>query len=172
MFTLLCHHLEPIWNDAMRRMHGTCIEDVCQDVANYILEHNPEHVIITQFESNRHDRQHECYFPIYDALEQTDARLTWQEYGYGWEIDNFAFEDIDSALETLQSGETLEDNYGNKITLGGNHSQVLPFYDWISELSTEHVRLCGAFDGECLEDMQIILEKSNVNFSRVESLIL
>lgn len=171
MHVLFCHHLEPIWNDGLKR-HGTDFHSLCEEVAEHILENNYDAIIITQFEMNDMDRTHEAYFPIFAVCEEKGINIEWQEYGYGWELDSFSFEDEDAAQELLESGEIFLDQYGTKLVRGGNHSQVVLIEDWIEYLAKHDVSLCGAFDGECLEDISIAFDAANVNFFRIESLII
>jgi hypothetical protein len=54
---------------------------------------------------------------------------------------------------------------------GGSHSEVVLVDEWMHELEGE-IFLCGAFDGECIEDMEIALQGAGKEFERIEGLII
>ena len=54
---------------------------------------------------------------------------------------------------------------------GGSHSEAVLIEDWM-QLSGEDVYISGAFDGECIEDLEIALRHCQVKFSRIEDLIV
>lgn len=172
MNTLICHHLEPIWNDALLRIGGLSIEDMCKRVAEYLLEHDIDRVIITQFELARHPESEACYWPVMAAIEEKDIRLEWHEYGYGWKFERFKYEDIATANYKINCGHIVSDQYGTKLARGGSHSEVVIIEDWQERLRHDKVWLCGAFRNECLEDMEIALEACHVQFEHVHSLIV
>lgn len=171
MKVLFCHHLEPIWNEGMKR-YGTNIYRMCEKVTCHILENDYDAVIITQFEFNRTDMAHDCYFPIFAAIEEKGISIEWHDYAYGWELDSFNFEDVDAAREKLKNGEVIQDEYGTKLAQGGTHSEVVLLEDWIENLKSHEVFLCGAFDGECIEDIQLTFEACGVDYKRLSSLII
>jgi hypothetical protein len=155
MNILIAHHLEPLWEEALQRF-GTSLEVQCEKVAEWLAENIIDCVIITQFEQDREAQRHEAYYPLYQILEDKGIKLTWHEYGYGWERDCF----LDSAIEGVDYAQ------------GGNHSEVVMLEAWMRELKSNKIYLCGAFDGECIEDMEIALEACSVSFERVEHLIV
>lgn len=147
------------------RMANVTFEKLCKKTAKHIRKNGYDKVILTQFEYTRLSEHYE-YSPLIGKV--TDQH----EYGYGWELESFDFENIDSAQEKIDSGEIVEDNHGQKIVQGGNHSNVVLVDDWIESLRGHDVYLCGAFDGECIEDMEIALSAVNVNYKRVSKLII
>ena len=156
MKILIAHHLEPMWDATMRNMRNISIDQMVERTAAWIEKEQPDRVIITQFELIRY---HECYAPIFDHITPE-----FKEYGYGWDLCSFDLESLDSGI--------IEEVMGTKITQGGSHSEVVIVEDWMLALKGHEVYLCGAFDGECIEDMEVALEAADVDFSRVENLIV
>lgn len=147
MKVLLIHHLETIWQ-AGYRMYGTTFFDVAQDILNHITGESYDRVILTRFEDPRLEDEH-WESGIADFIDEI------QEYGYGWDLDM-----VDREKE------------GIDWVWGGEHSEVVLLFDWIARLRGNDVHLCGAFDRECIEDMELALEGCGVNFERLEHLII
>jgi hypothetical protein len=138
--------------------HGVDFYEFLSKLHEHLAEQDYDRVILTRFE-------------IYDnALEDChyeaglDVFITQvEEYGYGWDAEG-VFGDDSSALNDLDSNPDW--------TEGGNHSEVVYTPEWIHRLKGHEVSLCGAFDGECIEDMEIALQACDVEFERVEELIV
>ncbi len=75
------------------------------------------------------------------------------DYAYGWEKDQLT-------------------EYPEMFTEGGNHSGAVLLADWMRPLKGCQVRIAGAFDGECIEDLEIALRALEVKFTRIEKLII
>lgn len=166
MKILLAHHLEPIWNDGLKRF-GMNIYILCERIAEYLSEGDFDKIIISQFELARNPQSEECYFPILQVIEDSGIKIEWQEYSYGWTLESFNLPE-----DALNEDGFAIDEYGRKIVEGGSHSEVLPLEKWIADLFGHEVYLCGAFDGECLEDISLAMRACGVEFSRVENLIV
>ena len=69
---------------------------------------------------------------------------TEKPYAYGW--DSEIVEDIEDYEEANEM-----------FVEGGQHSEYVLIEDWMHELKGNDVQLCGCFDGECIEDMEIAL---------------
>ena len=152
MNILLAHHLEPIWEQGLKRF-GTNLESLCQSIAEYIENNNIHKIIITQFERDKYSQVHEAYYSLFELLDSYGIELEWKEYGYGWNRECFNSEDE-----------------GIHFCEGGNHSEVVLIEDWIRNLKNHTVLLCGAFVGECLEDIQIAMEICNVPYKNLKEL--
>lgn len=145
MNILIIHHLEPIWK-AGYAIHNTSFENELSKVAEYLSCHSFDKVILTRFEETK--MEPEYYSEIMDYVSQV------HDYAYGWEMD----------MEIHGEGYSLIE--------GGNHSNAVMVTPWLTELKGHKISLCGAFDGECLEDMEIALKHCQIDFSRVEKLIV
>lgn len=164
---LIIHHLEPEWSEAYMRVGGITFEKLCKKTAKHIKKSDYSRVILTQFNPIG---LHESY-PYEPLIGKVDEV---HEYGYGWELESFDFTETDSATasENLAKGEVVHDRYGQGLAKGGYHSQVVLVDDWMFELAGHEVYLCGAFDGECIEDMEIALSAAGVSFNRISKLII
>jgi hypothetical protein len=147
MKILLCHHVEEIWSDGLKRF-GVNLYDLYQNIIDHIESNHYDRVILTRFEIGREqfDDSHLdsgfCHFvnSVY-------------EYAYGWSEDE------------------LKD-YPDRFCEGGSHSEAVLIEDWIKDLSGHDVDLCGAFEGECIEDMEIALRFCEVSFNKLHDLIV
>ncbi len=137
----IIHHVEPCWNGSLNMM-GTDFEILELKIANYIRRCHPKRVILTRFEYHEID----CvdYPNLIDLVDDV------YNYGYGWEPEMF--------------------DDPNEYCEGGSHSKVVYIPDWIKQLKRQKVNLCGAFKGECLEDMQIALNHVGAKHKLIHSL--
>ena len=152
MSTLLIHHLEPMWEHGYRMMH-TSFEDMAAKVYYHIKkEKSYDNIIMTFFENTELTDDHWMF-----------NRFTPQvyDYAYGWDLG----EEMDYDIE---AGNTTE------WTEGGNHSRHVWVPDWIHQLARneDDIGFCGAFDGECIEDMEIALEAAGAKYHRLNHLIV
>ncbi len=142
MKTLIIHHLESIWDDGYRKMSGVSFEELVWKFLDHLETFHYDRVILTRFESCGLEPEHE---PISHYI--TDVF----EYAYGWEA------------------EELE-NYPDRFCEGGTHSEAVLIEDWM-KIDGE-VFISGAFDGECIEDLEIALSHLEDPFKRIEELII
>ncbi len=154
---LILHHVEPYWEEALRSK-GTSFEDMAIKAVRHIKKKRYDRVILTQFEGYRPTLAH------YDT-GLAKVVTEWQEYGYGWEFPQ------DEDAEYLgHSLYLLHDQLWTDNTRG--HSDFVLIPEWVQELKNDKVFLAGAFDGECIADMQDALDAAGVRYTRVEELIV
>lgn len=144
---LILHHLEPLWETGYKRA-GTSFDKLCGKVVAHISAHAYHRVILTRFEDTELDVRH-----YETGLTDLGMRIDVYEYGYGWDAAQ------------------IED-YPDDFVEGGYHSEAVMISDWMCSLPKAGVYLAGAFDGECIEDMEIALKSLKVKFTRVEDLIV
>jgi hypothetical protein len=142
---LILHHLEPMWETAYKKF-GTSFDELCEKVIEHLQEHDYKRIILTRFEDMKLDVRH-----LQWGFE--NLRIDCYEYGYGWD-----------AAQIVDSPDDFVD--------GGSHSEAVMISDWMRRLPKSGVYLAGAFDGECIEDMEIALRSLSVKFTRVEDLIV
>ncbi len=149
MRVLIIHHLESMWNESLKRIAGKDFESICFELVSALERRKKfDLVILTQFENWKpEDTHHETGLSSF-----VDK---WEDYAYGWDLD--------------ESEET--ERIGLDFVEGGNHSRHVYTPDWIKNLKGNKVTLCGAFDGECIEDMEIALKSCDVDFKRWEKFI-
>ena len=148
MKTIIIHHLETMWTWGLKKA-GTSFEEVSHNVLLHLLDNEYDRVILTRFEDNRLEDAH------YEAGLGEFIDIV-EDYAYGWEEGS-----IDGQL-------------GTDWTEGGSHSEIVLLTEWMHELKTlgSAVDLCGAFDGECIEDMEIALSSLGIDFNRLNHLIV
>lgn len=144
MKTLIIHHLETMWDSGFKKF-GTNFETQCMEIAEHLEETSYDRVILTRFEEWELEPEH---YPIAHHINVIHP------YGYGWE------------------DEIKESDPHNTYVEGGNHSEWVLVDDWMKELRHDEVFICGAFDGECIEDLEIALESLNIEPKRIEELIV
>jgi len=144
---LILHHLEPMWESGYKRMR-TSFDRLCEKVIDHLNDHRYRQIILTRFEDTNLDVRH-----YETGLADVGMLIDVFEYGYGWD-----------AAQIVEDPENFVD--------GGNHSEAVLISDWMRFLPKAGVYLAGAFDGECIEDMEIALRALKVKFTRVEELIV
>jgi len=148
MKTIIIHHLQEMWDVGLKKL-GTSFDEMMENVVQHLREVKYDYVIVTNFEAgfNLDEEQYQL----------SEFNTTVHDYMYGWERE-----------EVEGWGEREE---GVDFVEGGSHSEVVLVYQWMRELSGE-IHLCGAFDGECIEDMEIALLGAGKEFKRIEELIV
>lgn len=146
MKILILHHVEEMWESGFLS-YGTSFEEVVQNILDHIENSEYDQIILTRFEDHELGIEHHK-----SGLSAYVDKV--YPYMYGWEKSE------------------VENNPHVKWVDGGSHSEVVPIDDWMEDLHDHDVDLCGAFDGECIEDMEMALNGIGVRFNRLESLII
>lgn len=143
MRTLIIHHLEPMWEAGYQKA-GTSFAELVQRFCAHIEDSEYDKVILTRFEDNRLQE------PEYDSLRHLIDQV--EVYGYGWTQDQ------------------VDESNAHCFCDGGMHSDLVLLEDWMR--LDGKVFISGAFDFECIEDLEIALEHLGVDFERIEWLII
>ena len=145
MRTLIIHHLETIWDFGYRKS-GTNMIELCLKIKEHIENIGYDKIILTRFEDGELQCEHyETGLGYY--IDKVEV------YGYGWD-------------KSCLDGSNPDD-----WTEGGAHSEYVYLAEWMRYLEGE-IHICGAFDFECIEDLQIALRALNKKYRRVEELIV
>jgi hypothetical protein len=157
MKVLIIHHLEAIWENGYKNA-GTSFWKLEYKFGQFLNENSFDKVIITNFELPswffRNGLGFKGKYEFYNTYPNIGTFITdYHEYGYGWDKEN---------LETDP----------NNFVIGGNHSEAVLVEDWMRNLKNDEVYISGAFDGECIEDLEIALRGCGVEFKRVNNLII
>lgn len=147
MRVLIIHHLEKMWESGYKKL-GTTFEEQAELVVRHLEDMEYDRVILTRFENHELGEEH------WEIAEYVDEV---QVYAYGWERDMVE-------QDCFPSDQKWVD--------GGHHSEIVLIDEWMERLRGHEVSLCGAFDGECIEDMEYALEGANVQFNRINELIV
>ena len=146
MKVLIIHHLQSMWENSYKK-YGTSFEVLCMAFAEHLEENDYDKVILTQLENFEPEYMHYQYGLHFHVN-------LWVEYGYGWTWDDTYHIEKDSWC------------------YGGIHSDVVMVDNWMKDLIGCEVYISGAFDGECIEDLEIALEHLEIDYNRIEELII
>lgn len=144
MSCLIIHHIESQWSRVMKQ-RGRDFYEYLEHLHDYLQHTNFHKVFLTRMEDTRFE---ECHYQA--GVDRYISGVI--EYGYGWEGDG----DLESMSDFVQ---------------GGTHSQFVWVPEWLRKLP-QKIHLCGCFDGECIEDMEIALTSCGKEVIRVEHLIV
>lgn len=133
-----------MWDEGLLKMGNTSCEEISFSLVDFLQENEFDKIILTQFENWQGEDVHD-YTGLSNFVDQ------WEEYGYGWEKDMFQNE--------------------SEYCEGGSHSEVVYTPEWMKSLSGE-VYICGAFDGECIEDLEIGLDHCVGGYKRLNQFIV
>lgn len=160
---LIIHHLEPMWERGYKD-HGTSFEALKEKFACHLEENRYSKVILTRFED--FDISYSEYYQLVDYVDQVET------YDYGWCLDMLDVEDLDDLQRLSKYPEVYQAEDCSRWTSGGNHSEIVWVADWMFDLIGKDVEISGAFDGECVEDLQIALDALGVGYKRLNDLIV
>lgn len=148
MKVLIAHHLETMWGNSFVN-YGTSFDKEAEKLVDHLEASDYDLVILTRFEEWELEPEHH-----YAGLSHLINHV--YPYGYGWE-------------EGMIDGEE-----GETWTEGGSHSNIVAIDDWMHDLKRRgaKVDLCGAFDGECIEDITIALEAIGIEVNRLDHMIV
>lgn len=142
---LILHHFESYWEKGFV-MKGLPFWAFQNRVSTHLEGSEYKRIIVTRFEDWQKGPEHDFMFEM--GLEPE-----FQQYDYGWDEEQMK-------------------RSGCEYVEGGVHSEVVWIPEWLKELKGEKVNLAGAFDGECIEDMEIALSSQGIDFDRLEDLIV
>lgn len=141
--TLIIHHLEKEWESGYRNRYET-FESLQEKVVRSIKKNKYNNIILTKvFNFAPEDYR-------YDFIAYINQI---HNYEYGW--DKFAMEENPSCFVP-----------------GGSHSEAVLIDDWMQKLPKAGVTICGGFDGECIEDLEIALKYLGIKYRRNNNLIV
>lgn len=161
--TLLVHHVEGMWSHSLDRF-GETVESMCYKIIIHLS--SPEgikinNVIFTKIDCFEEEEPE--HSQLIDYLNDRGIPYVFRDFGMAAEPECFEGE---SDIRLIPS---------TKLTShGGDEGNVLPIDDWQNELSEhQHVALCGAFDKECINDAEDVLNAvRGSNWSRLDGLIV
>lgn len=171
---LILHHVEPMWNDSLISKGGVSFDELQKNLAEHLEENKYDKVIVTRFEEFKCEQ--ETYYALYPYIDECET------YGYGWDIESCFYIDdedtddttlaLEAIKERLENGDIVRNKYGTRFVNGGNHCEIVEIPDFLDDIKTADVYLAGAFDGECIEDMEIAMQALKIDFTRLEQFIV
>jgi hypothetical protein len=123
-------------------------------------------IIVTSFENNEWDDGH---FPLISLAQSLNIPIEHEVYGYAM---TRILDDETSMRIYSEDKENITWCYGGRDyhDSEGNEQDVLDIEDWIRDLKSNDVILVGAFEGECLNDMETIFNNQKISYHKVDEL--
>ncbi len=146
MRVLIIHHLEKCWESGYCGF-GLSFERLQEKFVEFLQENSFDRIILTRFEDWKATPE-DGYFP-----EFLEFISEVRDYAYGWD------------KECTKGNE-------ERFCVGGTHSDFVLIDDWMLKLRGCDVTISGAFDGECVEDLEIALSHLGIEYKREENLII
>ena len=155
MKVLWLHHFEDYWNHSLKEF-DTNFEKELLKVMNYLEHEEFNKVLITRFMENK---EGDCHLPLINFCNSKNIRIEFKEYGYGFRNDNNEYKKKDYGKEWI---------YGNRQE--HTEKDVLPIEEFQKELKNHEVYLGGAFENECLNDVESIMKHLEINYIKINEL--
>lgn len=145
MKILICHHIEPHWDKSLRK-HGTSFLKLEEAVTKHVRRAKYDKVIVVRFETYSFDRDICDYETLYPYISDI------VEYGvyYG---NDYREEGFEHAYVSAHEG-------------------YAPIAEWMYNLREHQISICGAFDGQCVADLEACLNHLKIKYRRIEDLIV
>lgn len=164
MKVLLLQHFESYWEESLNNM-GTNFEECMQKVLDFVASRDDlDKIIITLFED--HELNHE-YGMLEKLCEEKGILLEAHNYAYAW------YKDPDPE-ETTYPESTRNIDWCQGTRDYHREEDVIQIDPWQKELKEQnaYVFLGGAFDNECVRDQEAALDMLEIQYERVEGLIV
>lgn len=145
MKILIAHHVEEMWRHSLMKIGNVDLDDLIENIYQYCMDNDIDRIILNRFEDCELGSEHYLF---------QNFNTVVNPYAYGWEQEM-----------------VLDDEHG-EYAEGGGHSEYVRIEDWMYDLKGHEVSLCGCFDGECIEDMEIALHHCEIPFKRINQLIV
>jgi len=165
MNVLLLQHFESYWEGPLRDLHNTSFEECMNNVLDFVASRDDiDKIIITLFED--YDLNHE-YEKLQRLCDKKDIEIEAHTYAYAW------YKDPDPE-ETAYPESTRNIDWCPGTRDHHGEEDVIEITEWQKELKLLNCKvfLGGAFDGECVKDQEAALDTLEVNYERVEGLIV
>lgn len=165
MNVLLLQHFESYWEGPLQELHNTSFEECMNNVLDFVASNdNIDKIIITLFED--YELNHE-YEKLQTLCDKKGIEIEAHTYAYAW------YKDPDPE-ETAYPESTRNIDWCQGTRDHHGEEDVIEINDWQKELKYKNCKvfLGGAFDGECVKDQEAALDTLEVNYERVEGLIV
>lgn len=140
--TLLIHHLEETWRDGLAGF-GMTPEVMAQNIIDYL--HSPEGSAINDVILTTWEMPGPCNVqkPVTDYLTARGIPFEHHVFGYGEVRETYEGQNCTMVQATRYADDP---------------DQIVCIEDWHRDLANSaSVSLCGAFDGECIQDAEDML---------------
>lgn len=165
MKVLLLQHFESYWDGPMQDLHNTSFEDCMNKVLDFVASRDDlDKIIITLFEDYELNHEYEI---LQKLCDNKGIEIEAHNYAYAWYKDP---DPEDTAYP--ESTRNIDWCPGTRDHHG--EEDVIQIDEWQKELKEQnaHVFLGGAFEDECLKDQEAALNCLEIDYERVEGLIV
>jgi len=164
MNVLILHHFSSYWENGFNN-EGTSFENEMGKVTDYIKNTNIDQVILPLFEGEETNYDH---YKLVNICSERGIMLKVTEYGYNWRIP----EDEECYLEWSKENKEGVD-WCKSTRDDAEEDNIVVIEDWQKELKyANKVLVAGAFEGQCVRDLEDALTAINISYERVEGLIV
>ena len=152
--TMIIHHFDDMFSSGLESFN-TDLDELSEKMIDFIIKNSEkiDRVILTTFEEN--ELTHHKQRLIKEVVENLDIEFDHIIYGYGWYRDSEIDEDLCESFPLDDFGKTWIHATRDS---SDSEKDVLMVEDWHYELKNKNVVLTGAFHGECLDDLNTVLE--------------
>lgn len=167
MTTLVAHHLESMWESGLNN-YGTSFEEEVNNICDFLIHggQDIDKIIVTSFENLDWEEGHA---PLVETANELGIPIEHKTYGYGM-LRNLDCEDSMERYSEENKNITWCYSEREYHEHENNMQDVLDVEDWIVDLKNDDVLLVGAFEEECLLDMETIFENQNINYNKIDDL--
>ena len=148
MKTIIIHHVQEMWHHGLKQ-HGSGITEMVAKVYHHLKVNNYDKVIVTNYDSTGELEEVQKVFRFFYPKVY--------DYAYGWERS-----EVHSDSGLIEGIDYCE---------GKIESEIVYMPKWLRALKGE-VFLCGAFNTECIDDMECALLGAEINVTRIDELIV
>lgn len=165
MKVLLLQHFESYWEGPLRDLHNTNFEECMSKVLDFVAStEDLDKIIITLFEDYELNHEYELLESI---CKNKGIQLDVHNYGYAWYRDP---NDEDNGYPE----ETRNIDWCQGTRDYHAEEDVIEIHEWQKDLKSQNAEVFvgGAFDQECIFDIIATLDTLEINYERVEGLIV
>lgn len=162
MKVLILHHFSDYWSSGLEKF-GTTFEEEMEKVIDYLDNEDIDKVILPLFEQHQLEN---CHYQLSEFCQRKGIEIEVHEYNYAW------------SKESDPHGEVYtEENFGITWCYGArdhhDENDVVEIEQWQHDLKeADKVIVAGAFNEECVLDLQTALEAIEVDYENEEGLIV
>lgn len=165
MKKIILHHVQKYWADTLLNHSGVHWEGYMEDVKFHLETVRYDFIRINLFEEWKRKPEHDY------MLDGRYYGVSIGEYGYAWYVEGYPEDGGDLDLD---DGEVVSDDYDNKymfVSRNNGRSPWILIPEWLDEVRKGDLYIAGCFDHECMEDLELLLEYSDIEYTRIEELI-
>lgn len=158
---LWLHHFQPYWEESLNKF-STSFEQEMEKVLDFVKHEEINEIKVTMFEDHEESYEH---YPLIELCRSKGINIDFEEYGYGWMRDD------EHSKEFYK-----KEDYGKTWIYGRRDfhtdKNIIEVIDWHHKIKAENskVLLAGAFEDECLNDAEAVLDELEIDYEKLDEL--